>query len=517
MDATKTAEYLAEIVYNQPWLIDPDWLGKLDAVVRQAPNMTEAELRSAVFGNREEREKGFYMAADGVGVIPVMGMLFQRRSWFTRWFEVSTYEDLTETMGAVLQDDSVNTVVLHIDSPGGEAAGVFELSDFIRANRSVKPIITVADGMMGSAAYAIGSAAGQVHASESSHIGSIGVALRHVERSKMLSDIGLTVTYITSGTDKALGNPDEPLSEDARAKLQVKVDALAMLFFTLVARNRKKMSVEFTQSLEAGIFIANEAQEKGLIDLIRPIRQVIAGAAQSVSAAEPKTDRQPSPPVMQEEPGGEEADMDPEKLKALATLYGLPDTATEDEVLAAAEKSTADASEAQRKSLVLETRLAQQEVETQRQREEAADRFVTSLVSQGKFRDSDENLKATWKAQYLIDPELAQAAADEITPIIPATFTPPAPHIPVPDAHALDPQAVTGLDSIPDPDIRREDITVMQAFGLEQDEYNMAFKKSKMSNLAVHYRAEHGVSPMWAKELDLEPVLNQKQYYLAGS
>ena len=57
----------------------------------------------------------------------------------------------------------------------------------------------------------------------------------------------------------------------------------------------------------------------------------------------------------------------------------------------------------------------------------------------------------------------------------------------------------------------------MQAFGLEQDEYSMAFKKSKMSNLAVHYRSEHGVSPMWAKELDLEPVLNQKQYYLAGS
>ena len=99
MDATKAAEYLAEIVYNKLWLIDPDWLGRLDALVRQAPNMTEAELRSAVFGNREEREKGFYMAADGVGVIPVMGLLLQRRSWFTRWIEISTYEDLDRDDG----------------------------------------------------------------------------------------------------------------------------------------------------------------------------------------------------------------------------------------------------------------------------------------------------------------------------------------------------------------------------------------------------------------------------------
>jgi ClpP class serine protease len=48
--------------------------------------------------------------------------------------------------------------MLDIDSPGGEAGGVFDLADKIFSARKVKPIWAVANDEAFSAAYAIAAA-----------------------------------------------------------------------------------------------------------------------------------------------------------------------------------------------------------------------------------------------------------------------------------------------------------------------------------------------------------------------
>lgn len=53
------------------------------------------------------------------------------------------------------EDKEIETILLDIDSPGGEVSGVFDLSDFIYEARKCKKIVAMANDDAYSAAYAI--------------------------------------------------------------------------------------------------------------------------------------------------------------------------------------------------------------------------------------------------------------------------------------------------------------------------------------------------------------------------
>ena len=92
-----------------------------------------------------------------------------------------------------MADERVNSVLLLIDSPGGEVAGLFDLVDEIYHARGTKPIIAVADEAAFSAAYAIASAADEVYLPATAQVGSIGVIAIHVDQSGLRQKPGSTV------------------------------------------------------------------------------------------------------------------------------------------------------------------------------------------------------------------------------------------------------------------------------------------------------------------------------------
>src|SRR4029453_14892345 len=116
----------------------------------------------------------------------------------------------------LMKDPAVKGVVLDVDSPGGSVYGVRELADEIRAARGQKPVEAVANAFMASAAYYIGSAAEKVWVTPSGSAGSIGVYDAHVDLSKFTETMGEKWTFVSYGDNKLLGNPFEPLSEEAQ-------------------------------------------------------------------------------------------------------------------------------------------------------------------------------------------------------------------------------------------------------------------------------------------------------------
>src|SRR5690606_2132764 len=56
-----------------------------------------------------------------------------------------SYEEIRAACDALMDDASVDAVVLRIDSPGGLAAGLFDLTDHIYSRRGEKPIHAVID------------------------------------------------------------------------------------------------------------------------------------------------------------------------------------------------------------------------------------------------------------------------------------------------------------------------------------------------------------------------------------
>src|SRR5688500_11524467 len=64
----------------------------------------------------------------------------------------------------------------------------------------------------------------EVVASASALVGSVGVYAIHEDLSKALEELGIKRTYIHAGRNKVLGNETEPLSDEARAEWQKRID-----------------------------------------------------------------------------------------------------------------------------------------------------------------------------------------------------------------------------------------------------------------------------------------------------
>ena len=118
--------------------------------------------------------RGLPDAPPGIAVIPVYGTLVRRSLGMEAASGLTSYGEISAMLDAALSDPSVTGILLDVDSPGGEAGGVFELAGRVRAVDAVKPVWSIASDSAFSAAYAIASAASRVYVTQTAGVGSIG-------------------------------------------------------------------------------------------------------------------------------------------------------------------------------------------------------------------------------------------------------------------------------------------------------------------------------------------------------
>ncbi|MFZ4481686.1 MAG: S49 family peptidase [Rhodoferax sp.] len=211
----------------------------------------------------------------GIAVIPILGSLVKRTVGLQVESGLTSYASIADQIDGAVADSSVSGIVLDIDSPGGEASGVFELSRRIRAAVQQKPIWAVANDAAFSAAYAIASSAERLFITETAGVGSIGVIALHVDQSARDATDGLRYTAITAGEHKNDFSPHEPLSIQAHASLQAEVDRLYAIFTDQVAQMRgiKPQAVRGTQ---AALFFGEDAVKAGLADGVLSLDAAVA-------------------------------------------------------------------------------------------------------------------------------------------------------------------------------------------------------------------------------------------------
>lgn len=240
----------------------------------EAAHRASVEQAYGFDGGEETTRKPFIYEA-GFAIIPVHGALLNR---FGGAYSFATgYNYIRRMMTAALADPDVQVIVLDVDSPGGEAAGCFELSEEIRAARDEKPILAVVDSLCASAGYAIGSSATKVYATPSSKIGSIGVIRMHMNLKGMLDKMGVEVTIIEAPEDgmKSAGSPYRPLTADEKADFQESVNKAYADFTELVVANRG-MTAEAVQGTKAKVFRADEALALTLIDAVKTPSEAVS-------------------------------------------------------------------------------------------------------------------------------------------------------------------------------------------------------------------------------------------------
>lgn len=202
-----------------------------------------------------------------IAVVPVLGCLVHGASFGFCGMAETPYAAIRSAFAEALDATDVSAIALHIDSPGGEVSGCFDLADAIYAARGIKPIWAICDEMACSAAYALASAADRILVPRTGVVGSIGVIAFHADVTRALDTAGIKVTTLQFGARKADGAPTTPMTNAARQRMQSDVDAMGELFVATVARNRGLRASD-VRDTEAGTFLGRDAVRAGLADAV---------------------------------------------------------------------------------------------------------------------------------------------------------------------------------------------------------------------------------------------------------
>jgi signal peptide peptidase SppA len=201
--------------------------------------------------------------------------LTKKSELFDSFFGTTSYEEIRELISLALEEASIHSILLDIDSPGGEVSGLFDLVDFIYESREIKPIYAIANDYAFSAAYAIASTASKIFVNRTSGVGSIGVIATHIDQSAYDKKEGIKYTTIFAGDRKNDLSPHEPISDEAISDLQKEVDRLYEMFVAVVARNRN-ISTAQIRATQAALYYGADSLSLGLADEVADFRKCLS-------------------------------------------------------------------------------------------------------------------------------------------------------------------------------------------------------------------------------------------------
>jgi signal peptide peptidase SppA len=245
-----------------------------------ADELNEAREISAAREHR--RAQNSSQQIDGsVFVLPIHGVLIQRASMFSDISGASSMQSVSNQLQAALADETVSSILLDIDSPGGCVFGLQELGDEIFSANASKPVLAIANSLAASAAYWLGSQASEFHVTPSGQVGSIGVYMAHDDLSGAMEDAGIKTTLVSAGKFKTEGNPFEPLDPQARAHMQSQVDGYYQSFIQAVSRGRSAPANAVRSGFGQGrVLSADNARSANMVDSVSTFGAVLNRARQ---------------------------------------------------------------------------------------------------------------------------------------------------------------------------------------------------------------------------------------------
>jgi protease IV len=187
-----------------------------------------------------------------------------------------------------LAKSRARAVIVHIDSPGGTAAGAEQLYESLRAVAAKKPMVVVIDGLAASGGYIAALAADHVVTRSAGLVGSIGVLFQFPNFGELMKTIGVKVEEVKSSPLKAAPNGFEPTSPEARAALESVVKDSYAWFRALVKDRRHMDDATLERVADGRVFTGRQAIDLKLADALGGEDVAIAWLAREKNI-DPKT------------------------------------------------------------------------------------------------------------------------------------------------------------------------------------------------------------------------------------
>lgn len=236
------------------WCVKADWLQAMVTAIKMGAVQADA-ARAAV-----KVDGAKYTITGGVAVIPLHGSLMKRSS---KYGGTSTLWARSALRHADRNND-VQSIMVHIDSPGGTSAGTAELGDAVR--RAKKPVHAHIDDLGASAAYWVASQADHISLNRTGFAGSIGTYAAIYDTSGQAEMDGIKVHVLSTGPYKGAGEPGTAVTEEHLAHWQDVVNAHFGHFESAVRGGRRMLKSAFNKVSDGRVFEAKEARALGLVD-----------------------------------------------------------------------------------------------------------------------------------------------------------------------------------------------------------------------------------------------------------
>ena len=173
------------------------------------------------------------------------------------------------------EDDSIEAIVLRVNSPGGDAVASDIIWRELVLARDEKPLIVSMSEVAASGGYYIAAPAHAIVAQPGTVTGSIGVFSGKFAAGRALEKLGVGMEGVAYGAQADLFSPVDRFSDAGRAAMQAQVDDTYERFLQVVVDGRA-MNRDAVHAVGQGrIWTGRQAVERGLVDELGGLRHAI--------------------------------------------------------------------------------------------------------------------------------------------------------------------------------------------------------------------------------------------------
>ena len=194
-------------------------------------------------------------------------------------------EDLVPAILKAARSDTIDTIILRVDSPGGSPSASESIRRALQvAKEEGKTVIVSMANVAASGGYWIAADADRIFANASTMTGSIGVVMGKFSAAELLKTVGINMSYVDTGDVSSIWSLSRPFNDAQLARMEDLIDRTYDQFLTLVSEGREMSKADVRQIAGGRVWIGTDALEVGLVDQIGGLSDALDFAARELGA-----------------------------------------------------------------------------------------------------------------------------------------------------------------------------------------------------------------------------------------
>lgn len=200
---------------------------------------------------------------------------------------------ITRLLRYAEKDKDLAALIVHVDSPGGDALASDLIWRGVRRIATKKPVVVYMGDVAASGGYYVGSAAAHIVAQSATITGSIGVLAGRVSAGGLLDKLHVNQVAIGRGQRAGLYTTLTPLTAEERQVIVDQVQETYTQFKRVVAQGRRLPFDSLDPICEGRVWTGQQALARGLVDSLGDFESAVAQATRLAGLPDGPLDETP--------------------------------------------------------------------------------------------------------------------------------------------------------------------------------------------------------------------------------